>query len=98
MAISKISARTAMNVFMAHLLMTKTWCDERPLSSTTEIRKKSGCRPPNTFQHALGQHALGGASFHLLLLHGGDASCNVRRLFIRSPRRRGRAALWRFLR
>src|SRR6516162_9058043 len=39
---------------------------------------KSGCRPPNTPQHALGQHALGGASFHLLLQisHGGDA-CRV---------------------
>src|SRR5215468_515780 len=38
---------------------------------------KSGCRPPNTPQHALGQHALGGASFHLLLQisHGGEASC-----------------------
>src|SRR5262245_9341775 len=38
---------------------------------------KSGCRPPNALQHALGQHALGGVSFHLLLQisHGGDASC-----------------------
>src|SRR5215467_12902596 len=38
---------------------------------------KSGCRPPNTLQRALGQHALGGASFHLLsqISHGADASC-----------------------
>jgi hypothetical protein len=49
---------------------------------------KSGCRPPNALQHALGQHALGGASFHLLLQisHGDDAFCECSEKRARSQR------------